>query len=160
MFCAAAQTCATTACRTTAPPPRLCPRWTGADWELIEDHRECRAEVFFADLTQTATNYWLPGDTHTDLPRQMRTVGPLPEQALTSAPLPTEAELREDAFRIATAEAETILTARARQQAVQTETFNAEEFSVFARAGLFAAWTPGTGSVLCMRRLCTKPCRP
>ena len=155
-------------CTATPPPPLpwpgRWPRWTGANWEMIEDHRERPADIFPPNLTQVAADYWLPGDTHTDPPRQMRTVGPLPAGALTSTPQPTEEELREDALRTAAAEADTILTARARQQAMQTATFNAEEFAVFSRAGLFATWSPARpiqpGNALCSRMSSTKPCRP
>ena len=50
----------------------------------------------------------------------------------------------EELAALALSEAAPILTARAQRQLVQTEDFSAPEYALFAAAGLFPAWTPGT----------------
>ena len=66
-------------CVTAAPPvlpwDHAWPRWSGAAWELIEDHRARRAtEGFALDLTQEPTEYWLPfeGDDWQSPAREMK----------------------------------------------------------------------------------------
>lgn len=69
------------------------PRWTGEEWELVEDHRERGGAV-----PQPATEYWLPGDTHETPARTMSKPGPLPAGALLekpAAPEPTPEEQQE-----------------------------------------------------------------
>ena len=56
----------------------------------------------------------------------------------------TSEELQLIEAQTAQAEASAILTARAQRQLVQTEDFSAPEYALFAAAGLFPAWTPGT----------------
>lgn len=77
------------ATRADLPPRpwgRQWPRWTGGGWELVEDHRERKAPTFRAEDAQTATEYWLPDDTHETPARQMFTPGPLPPDALLTRP--------------------------------------------------------------------------
>ena len=56
----------------------------------------------------------------------------------------TAEELTAFEYTTALSEASVILTARAQRQLVQTEDFSAPEYALFAAAGLFPAWTPGT----------------
>lgn len=87
------------ATRVDLPPRpwgRQWPRWTGGDWELVEDHRERKGPQFASTDVQEATEYWLPGDTWETPARQMFVPGPLPEGAMTERPekpAPTDAEL-------------------------------------------------------------------
>lgn len=79
-----------------APRPGEWPRWTGEEWELVEDHRPRAAVEVGEALAQEGTPYWLPGDTHETPARYMRNLGPLPEGALLTAPAapqPTKEEL-------------------------------------------------------------------
>lgn len=77
------------ATRVALPPRswgRQWPRWTGGAWQLVEDHRERKVPAFAAVDEQTATEYWLPDDTHETPARQMFVPGPLPEGALLTRP--------------------------------------------------------------------------
>ena len=77
------------ATRTALPPrpwTRQWPRWTGSDWELVEDHRERKAPAFRPEDVQEATEFWLPGDTHDTPARQVYSPGPLPECAVLERP--------------------------------------------------------------------------
>lgn len=77
------------ATRVDLPPRpwgRQWPRWSGDAWEMVEDHRERKTPTFRAEDAQTATEYWLPDDTHETPARQMFTPGPLPEGAVTERP--------------------------------------------------------------------------
>ena len=60
-------------------------RWTGKDWELVEDHRQTRDKGGVIE-EGSGTPYWLPGDTWQMPPRYMTEPGPLPEGAMLSAP--------------------------------------------------------------------------
>ena len=77
-------------CKPAPDRPWKCqwPRWTGADWELVPDHRERSAALYPADLAQKATDYWVPaeGDDWRSPPRRMKDIGPLPEGAVTVRP--------------------------------------------------------------------------
>lgn len=80
-------------CVRTAPPAlpwdHLWPRWNGAAWEMIEDHRARRVtEGFALDLAQEPTDYWLPhaGDEWQSPAREMKGLGPLPEGAAGTRP--------------------------------------------------------------------------
>lgn len=85
---------------TTTPPPAFFPeghvaRWTGSEWELVEDHRQHLDEK---GRKQGGTPYWLPdqGDDWQSPARYMADLGPLPAGAVTmrpEKPAPTEAEL-------------------------------------------------------------------
>lgn len=68
------------------PWGRQWPRWSGDAWEMVEDHRERKAPTFRAEDAQTATEYWLPDDTHETPARQMFVPGALPEGAVTERP--------------------------------------------------------------------------
>lgn len=74
------------------PWERVWPRWTGAAWELVEDHRARRVTDGFApDLVQESTDYWLPAplpeaDDWQSPPRAMEEIGPLPRGAATQPP--------------------------------------------------------------------------
>lgn len=85
---------------TTTPPPENIPdghvaRWTGSEWELVEDHRQ---HLDSKGTKQGGTPYWLPaeGDDWQSPPRYTKDLGPLPAGAVTvrpETPAPTEAEL-------------------------------------------------------------------
>lgn len=75
---------------TPVPPPADVPaghaaRWTGAAWEIVEDHRQHMDE---RGTKQGGTAYWLPGegDNHAAQPRYMEDLGPLPAGAVTERP--------------------------------------------------------------------------
>ena len=85
---------------TPTPPPENIPdghvaRWTGSEWELVEDHRQ---HLDSKGTKQGGTPYWLPskGDDWQSPARYMEDLGPLPAGAVTvrpEKPAPTEAEL-------------------------------------------------------------------
>lgn len=75
---------------TTMPPPASIPeghvaRWTGMEWELVEDHRQHLDEN---GTKQGGTPYWIPseGDDWQSLPRYTEDLGPLPDGAVTVRP--------------------------------------------------------------------------
>lgn len=75
---------------TTTPPPETIPeghvaRWTGSEWELVEDHRQ---HLDSKGTKQGGTPYWLPaeGDDWQSQPRYTEELGPLPEGAVTVRP--------------------------------------------------------------------------
>lgn len=75
---------------TTTPPPASIPeghvaRWTGSEWELVEDHRQ---HLDSKGTKQGGTPYWLPseGDDWQSQPRYTEDLGPLPQGALTQRP--------------------------------------------------------------------------
>ncbi len=85
---------------TPTPPPENIPdghvaRWTGSEWELVEDHRQ---HLDGKGTKQGGTPYWLPdqGDNWQSPAKYMGDLGPLPAGAVTvrpEKPAPTEAEL-------------------------------------------------------------------
>lgn len=85
---------------TPTPPPASIPeghvaRWTGSEWELVEDHRQ---HLDSKGTKQGGTPFWLPseGDDWQSPPRYTENLGPLPAGAVTERPkkpAPTEAEL-------------------------------------------------------------------
>lgn len=94
-------------CVRVAPPAlpwsRVWPRWSGAAWELVEDHRARRVTDGFAPrLAQEPTDYWLPdplaeADDWQSQARAMKEIGPLPAGAVTerpAKPAPTLAEAK------------------------------------------------------------------
>ena len=60
-------------------------RWTGTEWEVLEDHRQHYDET---GVKQGGTAYWLPdeGDNWQSDARYMTELGPLPEGAVTEKP--------------------------------------------------------------------------
>ena len=75
---------------TTTPPPASIPeghvaRWTGSEWELVEDHRQ---HLDSKGTKQGGTPYWLPseGDDWRSQPRYTEDLGPLPDGAVTVRP--------------------------------------------------------------------------
>ena len=84
---------------TATPPPDVIPdgkvaRWTGTQWELVEDHRQ---HLDSTGTKQGGTPFWLAGeDDWQSPPRYTEDLGPLPAGAMTTRPekpAPTEAEL-------------------------------------------------------------------
>ena len=84
---------------TPTPPPENIPeghvaRWTGTQWELVEDHRQ---HLDSTGTKQGGTPFWLAGeDDWQSPPRYTEDLGPLPAGAMTTRPekpAPTEAEL-------------------------------------------------------------------
>lgn len=88
---------------TTTPPPASIPeghvaRWTGSEWELVEDHRQ------YLDSTGTkqgGTPYWLPseGDDWQSPPRYTEDLGPLPSGATRQRPEKPLSVVREEKER-------------------------------------------------------------
>ena len=75
---------------TPTPPPENIPdghvaRWTGSEWELVEDHRQ---HLDSKGTKQGGTPYWLPseGDDWQSQPRYTEDLGPLPSGATTQRP--------------------------------------------------------------------------
>ncbi|WP_418503458.1 phage tail protein [Desulfovibrio sp.] len=75
---------------TPTPPPASIPeghvaRWTGSEWELVEDHRQ---HLDSKGTKQGGTPYWLPseGDDWQSQPRYTEDLGPLPSGATTQRP--------------------------------------------------------------------------
>lgn len=60
-------------------------RWTGTDWEVLEDHRQ---HPDASGVKQGGTKYWLPaeGDDWRSNGRYIEELGPLPEGAVTEKP--------------------------------------------------------------------------
>lgn len=60
-------------------------RWTGEDWEVVEDHRQ---KVDAQGRKYGGTPYWLPaeGDTWQSPERYIEELGPLPDGAVTTKP--------------------------------------------------------------------------
>ncbi len=85
---------------TTTPPPDIpaghAARWTGAAWEIVEDHRR---HLDATGTPQGGTPYWLPGegDDRQSPPRYMTALGPLPEGAVTVRPEASAAVLLAEA---------------------------------------------------------------
>lgn len=75
---------------TATPPPDVIPegkvaRWTGTQWELVEDHRQ---HLDSTGTKQGGTPYWMPseGDDWQSQPRYTEDLGPLPDGAVTVRP--------------------------------------------------------------------------
>lgn len=60
-------------------------RWTGSEWELVEDHRQ---HLDSMGTKQGGTPFWLPseGDDWRSQPRYTEDLGPLPDGAVTVRP--------------------------------------------------------------------------
>ena len=90
---------------TPTPPPAAVPaghavRWTGAAWEVVEDHRRTM-DAQGRWVEGSGTPYWLPseGDDWRGEPRYMETPGPLPEGAVTTRPEKPLAVVRKEKLR-------------------------------------------------------------
>ena len=88
---------------TTTPPPASIPegyvaRWTGSEWELVEDHRQ---HLDSKGTKQGGTPYWLPseGDDWQSQPRHTEDLGPLPDGAVTARPEKPLSVVREEKER-------------------------------------------------------------
>ena len=74
---------------TATPPPDVIPegkvaRWTGTQWELVEDHRQ---HLDSTGTKQGGTPFWLAGeDDWQSPPRYTEDLGPLPDGAVTVRP--------------------------------------------------------------------------
>lgn len=86
------------------PWPHQWPQRVDGKWVLVADHRERKEPIFDVELTQDATDYWLPDDTYDTPARHMTKAGPLPDGALTERPAKTDAELLAEAKAGKTAE--------------------------------------------------------
>lgn len=85
---------------TPTPPPENIPeghvaRWTGNEWELVEDHRQ---HLDSKGTKQGGTPYWLPseGDDWQSQPRYTEDLGPLPSGATTQRPEKPLSVVREE----------------------------------------------------------------
>lgn len=75
-------------------------RWTGAGWELVEDHRQTRDKGGVI-VEGSGTPYWLPGDTWQTPARYLTELGPLPDGALLERPAETAEEIAADTLATA-----------------------------------------------------------
>ena len=94
-----------------APPECTAPNvahWTGAEWEIIEDHRQHLDET---GTPAGGTPYWLPseGDNWRSEPRYMKELGPLPSGAVTTRPEKTAEEIQQEELQATINEAESYL---------------------------------------------------
>ena len=94
---------------TATPPPASIPeghvaRWTGSEWELVEDHRQ---HLDSKGTKQGGTPYWMPseGDDWQSQPRYTEDLGPLPDGAVTVRPEKPLEQVKLD--KLATIDAET-----------------------------------------------------
>ena len=85
---------------TATPPPDVIPegkvaRWTGTQWDLVEDHRQ---HLDSTGTKQGGTPYWLPseGDDWQSPPRYTENLGPLPAGAMTARPEKPRSVVREE----------------------------------------------------------------
>lgn len=85
---------------TATPPPDVIPegkvaRWTGTQWDLVEDHRQ---HLDSTGTKQGGTPYWLPseGDDWQSPPRYTENLGPLPGGAMTARPEKPLSVVREE----------------------------------------------------------------
>lgn len=121
---------------TPTPPPADLPaghvaRWTGEEWEAVEDHRQKMDE---RGRKRGGTPYWTKEDTWRSEPRYVEDLGPLPEGALRERPERPLSECKADKRREVQAAYSAALTA--------TLTMPAESPSsaeVATGAALFAA---------------------
>lgn len=92
---------------TTQEPPAVgekqAARWTGTEWEVVEDHRQKRDKGGVI-IDTTGTPYWLPGDTWRTPARYLTELGPLPEEALLESPAKTDEEVAAETLAQAKAE--------------------------------------------------------
>lgn len=84
---------------TTQEPPAVgekqAARWTGSEWEIVQDHRQKRDKGGVI-IETSGTPYWLPGDTWRTQARYVTELGPLPEGALLERPAKTAEEIAAD----------------------------------------------------------------
>lgn len=81
-----------------APPaakPGYAVVWSGAAWELVEDHRQKR-DRGGVPLEGTGTPFWMPGDTWQTPARYMKELGPLPDGAMFEQPEKPLEEVRKE----------------------------------------------------------------
>ena len=87
---------------TPTPPPENIPdghvaRWTGTQWELVEDHRQ---HLDSKGTKQGGTPFWLAGeDDWQSQPRYTEDLGPLPAGAMTVRPEKPLSVVREEKER-------------------------------------------------------------
>lgn len=88
---------------TQAPPSvgeKQAARWTGSEWEVVEDHRQTRDKGGVIE-EDSGTPYWLPGDTWQTPARYLTELGPLPDGALLERPAKTAEEIAADTLATA-----------------------------------------------------------
>ena len=115
---------------TTQEPPvtgeKQAARWTGSEWEVVEDHRQKRDKGGVI-IDTTGTPYWLPGDTWQTPARYLTELGPLPKDALLETPAKTDEELA--AEELAQAKAERADAVSKITVTVDDMTFDGDEIS-------------------------------
>lgn len=79
------------------PWPHQWPQRVDGKWVLVADHRERKEPIFDKELTQNATDYWLPDDTYDTPARHMTKAGSLPKGAITTRPSKSAAVLLAEA---------------------------------------------------------------
>lgn len=135
---------------TPTPPPASIPegcvaRWTGSEWELVEDHRQHLDEK---GTKQGGTPYWLPseGDDWQSQSRYTEDLGPLPEGAITVRPEKPLSVVREEKEREIRSACDTAIIASLTMPAASP---SATEVSV-AAASLAAVDPDGPDTLLAL----------
>lgn len=98
-------------------------RFTGVSWEQVENHKGEQGYVY--------------GE-----PFEIYEYGPYPEGWSATPPPPSEDELAQQEYSAAVSESTNLLLLRMQRELVQVDDFTEQEFSVFAKAGLFPVWEP------------------
>ena len=135
---------------TATPPPDVIPegkvaRWTGTQWELVEDHRQ---HLDSTGTKQGGTPYWMPseGDDWQSQPRYTEDLGPLPDGAVTVRPEKPLSVVKEEKEREVRSACDAAIIASLTMPAVRP---SATEVSV-AAASLAAVDPDGPDTILAL----------
>jgi hypothetical protein len=110
---------------TTTPPPASIPegyvaRWTGSEWELVEDHRQ---HLDSKGTPQGGTPFWLAGeDDWQSPPRYTKNLGPLPAGAITTRPEKPLEQVKTEKLRAIDAETSVAILAGFQCEATPSDT--------------------------------------
>ena len=130
---------------TQAPPSvgeKQAARWTGSEWEVVEDHRQTRDKGGVIE-EDSGTPYWLPGDTWQTPARYLTELGPLPENALLEKPEKTPEDIEAEEVSVAQMQVNSVINARMRVTTLQTAAFSVPELATMAKAHAFESWQVG-----------------
>ena len=117
-------------------------RWTGSEWEVVEDHRQTRDKGGVIE-EGSGTPYWLPGDTYRTPARYLTELGPLPKGALLEQPEKTQEDIEAEEVTAARMQASSLITSRMRATTLQTAAFSMPELATMAKAHSFDVWKAG-----------------